>query len=146
MNNKKIVATLLHACTLYCVSAYNVQEYDAAGHEHRPNAGEVATNRAHIARHDEAAFRVLSAPASDLSVEIRLLLKTCSVARASLFSLEQVLQYFPSFDTGSNILLQNLRRQPLVDRQPLLKRACFAPDICSEGNATWIKYCLTSGP
>ncbi|MBK8193062.1 MAG: hypothetical protein IPK76_07600 [Lewinellaceae bacterium] len=151
MKNKKIVATLLHACTLYCVSACNVQGYDLPGTALQSYAGQVAAScsgnefASHVQR-DEGVFNQLRRVKTDLSAAIRLLLKVRSERKESFVSPGHLFQYLPVPGIDSNFLLAKDCQRTPTGAQRLPRSACVALDACAEGNSTWMKYSLAKGP
>lgn len=151
MKNKKIVATLLHACTLYCVSACNVQGYDLPETAFQSYAGQVAADcsgneLASPGRRDEGVFNQLRRVKTDLSEAIRLLLKVRSERKRSIVSSGYLFQYLPVPGMDSNFLQAKEYQHPPTGAQRPPHGACLALDACAEGNSTWMKYCLTKGP
>lgn len=153
MKNKKFVATLLHACTFYCVSAYPVQEYPVAGNEFREYAGQIASDRSgeEIAapRHSAGALIPVDKEGARLSPEISSLLKACSFGKAPFafkyLLFRQISFYSHSFPVVDFPLAPGVfRRVPALT--PLPARVRFPLCTGSEGNATWIEHCLTNGP
>ncbi len=153
MKNKKFVATLLHACTLYCVSAYNVQEYPVARNEFREYPGQIASERSseEIATSRQATGTLIpiDRQGTGLSPEIRHLLKACSIGKASflfkpLFSRSLSFSGAAFPELNLPMCAHNAWQVPayILPFSPVQYFFCTG----SEGNATWIEYCLTNGP
>lgn len=154
MKNKKFVATLLHACTLYCVSAYHVQEgCPVAGNDFREYPGQLTSDRwgHEIAsgRQADGVAIPIDRQGSGFSPGIRYLLRACSVDKASFLfkplfsrSLSFSGTAFPQLDIPTCADIP----RPVLPCTPLPVRIRFAAPARAEGNATWMEYCLTNGP